>query len=79
LFLGEDGYPYVKDTASSSGTFLNHTRLSQQNIASAPVKLRDGDCLQLGVEYRGGEEEVYRCVRMRIEIDRPVDQCKSYR
>jgi hypothetical protein len=45
-------------------------RLSAQNVRSEPFLLRDGDCLQLGVEYRGGEEEIYRCVRMRVEINR---------
>lgn len=79
LWLGEDGSVYIRDTASSSGTFLNNTRLSPQSVASGPVKLKDGDTLQLGVEYRGGEEEVYRCVRMRIELGRPNDQCGTYR
>jgi len=75
----EDGVLYIKDTASSSGTFLNQMRLAPQNVPSGPVKLKDGDCLQLGVEYRGGEEEVYRCVRMRIELNRPVVQNAAYR
>ncbi|KAI9597421.1 hypothetical protein BDF19DRAFT_334494, partial [Syncephalis fuscata] len=61
---------YIRDTSSSSGTFLNHSRLSAQNIRSDAHRLRDGDCLQLGVEYRGGEEEIYRCVRMRVELNR---------
>ncbi|KAI8053200.1 SMAD/FHA domain-containing protein, partial [Syncephalis plumigaleata] len=67
----EDGKFYIRDTSSSSGTFLNHTRLSAQNVRSDAHRLRDGDCLQLGVEYRGGEEEIYRCVRMRVELNRP--------
>jgi len=74
----ESGVLYLKDTASSSGTFLNQMRLAPQNVPSAPVRLKDGDCLQLGVEYRGGEEEVYRCVRMRVELNRPA-QAPAYR
>ena len=79
MWVGEDNNLYLRDTASSSGTFLNQVRLSAQNVPSATVRLRDGDCIQLGVEYRGGEEEVYRCVRMRVEVDRPQDQSRQYR
>ena len=26
--------------------------------------------IQLGVDYQGGTEEVYRCVKMRVELNR---------
>ncbi|KIM20158.1 hypothetical protein M408DRAFT_334097, partial [Serendipita vermifera MAFF 305830] len=61
---------YVKDTSSSSGTFLNHMRLSQAGVESRPFLLKDGDILQLGVDYQGGTEEIYRCVKIRVEIGR---------
>lgn len=61
---------YIRDTASSSGTFLNHIRLSSPNVQSRPQMLKDGDVLQLGVDYQGGTEEQYRCVKMRVEIGR---------
>jgi len=61
---------YIRDTASSSGTFLNHIRLSSPNVQSRPQLLKDGDVLQLGVDYQGGAEEMYRCVKMRVEIGR---------
>ncbi|KAH9975431.1 hypothetical protein BGW80DRAFT_1457716 [Lactifluus volemus] len=60
----------VWDTKSSSGTFLNHVRLSPANQDSRPFELRDGDTLQLGVDYQGGTEDIYKCVRIRVEIGR---------
>ncbi|KAG9081326.1 hypothetical protein FRC06_005641 [Ceratobasidium sp. 370] len=60
----------IRDTQSSSGTFLNHTRLSAPNIASRPQELHDGDIVQLGVDYQGGTEEIYRCVKIRVEVGR---------
>ncbi|KIJ49104.1 hypothetical protein M422DRAFT_28107 [Sphaerobolus stellatus SS14] len=61
---------YIKDTKSSSGTFLNHIRLSPPNTESRPYAIKDGDVLQLGVDYQGGTEEIYRCVKMRVELGR---------
>lgn len=61
---------YVKDTKSSSGTFLNHTRLSPANTESVNYQIKDGDILQLGVDYQGGTEDIYKSVKIRIEIGR---------
>jgi hypothetical protein len=61
---------YVKDTKSSSGTFLNHVRLSPANTESRPFQIKDGDILQLGVDYQGGTEDIYKSVKIRIEIGR---------
>ena len=61
---------YIRDLKSSSGTFLNHIRLSGAGVESRPFPLRDGDILQLGVDYQGGAEEMYRCVKMRVELNR---------
>ncbi|KAI7878948.1 SMAD/FHA domain-containing protein [Lichtheimia hyalospora FSU 10163] len=66
----EDGKLYIRDTRSSSGTFLNHMRLSAPNQESKPFQLKDGDIVQLGVDYQGGYEEIYRAVKMRIELNR---------
>ncbi|GAA98404.1 uncharacterized protein L969DRAFT_47718 [Mixia osmundae IAM 14324] len=60
----------IRDTKSSSGTFLNHIRLSGPGLESRAYPLRDGDMLQLGVDYQGGTEEIYRCVKMRVELNR---------
>ncbi|SCV67568.1 BQ2448_5179 [Microbotryum intermedium] len=61
---------FIKDTKSSSGTFLNHIRLSSPNTESRPFAIKDGDILQLGVDYQGGAEEIYRCVKMKVELNR---------
>lgn len=61
---------FIRDLKSSSGTFLNHIRLSGPGMESRPFPLRDGDILQLGVDYQGGTEEIYRCVKMRVELNR---------
>ncbi|KAI5283806.1 hypothetical protein KEM52_003214, partial [Ascosphaera acerosa] len=61
---------YLKDVGSSSGTFLNHIRLSQPGQASRLYQVKDGDIVQLGIDFRGGEEMIFRCVRMRIECNR---------
>jgi hypothetical protein len=58
---------YIKDVESSSGTFLNHIRLSQPNVESKPFKVKDGDVVQLGIDFHGGEEMISRCVKIRIE------------
>lgn len=51
---------YIRDTRSSSGTFLNHVRLSAPNQESKPFQLKDGDIIQLGVDYQGGYEGNYK-------------------
>lgn len=61
---------YIRDTKSSSGTFLNHVRLSPAGNESRPVELNDGDIVQLGVDFQGGREEMYRSVKMRFELNR---------
>ncbi|EGO19990.1 hypothetical protein SERLADRAFT_352334, partial [Serpula lacrymans var. lacrymans S7.9] len=61
---------YIKDTKSSSGTFLNHLRLSPAGTESKPHQLKDGDILQLGVDYQGGTEDIYKSVKIRIEVGR---------
>ncbi|AJT14792.1 BCN_G0045600.mRNA.1.CDS.1 [Saccharomyces cerevisiae] len=68
--VDSQGNWYIKDVKSSSGTFLNHQRLSPASSLSKDTLLRDGDILQLGMDFRGGTEEIYRCVRMRIELNR---------
>ncbi|CAO3665911.1 unnamed protein product [Rhizopus stolonifer] len=67
----ENEHIYIRDTGSSSGTFLNSKRLSPPNESSSPSILKNNDTVQLGVDYQGGAEEFYRCVRIRIEIKDP--------
>ncbi|KAF1806697.1 SMAD/FHA domain-containing protein [Mucor lusitanicus] len=67
----QDGKIYIRDSGSSSGTFVNHIRLAAANTESAtPHQVVDGDLIQLGVDYKGGLEPMYRAVRMRLEVDR---------
>ena len=69
-FWCSQGQWYVKDVKSSSGTFLNHIRLSQPSTESRPFPINDGDIIQLGMDFRGGEESIFRCVKIRIECNR---------
>lgn len=69
-FWCTSGQWYVKDVKSSSGTFLNHVRLSSPGIESRPYPINDGDVVQLGIDFKGGEEVIFRCVKIRIECNR---------
>ncbi|KIP11284.1 hypothetical protein PHLGIDRAFT_27997 [Phlebiopsis gigantea 11061_1 CR5-6] len=70
IWVEAGGRFFIKDTKSSSGTFLNHVRLSPANTESRPSELKDGDLLQLGVDYQGGAEDIYKCVKIKIEVGR---------
>ncbi|KAJ1677667.1 hypothetical protein EV182_005684, partial [Spiromyces aspiralis] len=61
---------YIRDVGSSSGTFLNHMRLAPPNVESDRYPLHDGDILQLGVDYQGGTVDLFKCVKIRLEINR---------
>lgn len=69
-FWCSNGQWYIKDVKSSSGTFLNHIRLSQPSTESKPWPVNDGDVVQLGIDFRGGEEMIFRCVKIRVECNR---------
>lgn len=73
-FIYMNGQWHIKDVGSSSGTFLNHMRLSQPNMPSRMYTIKDGDIVQLGIDFRGGEEMIFRCVRIRIECNRSWQQ-----
>jgi hypothetical protein len=70
IWCERGGRFFIRDSKSSSGTFLNHVRLSAANVESRPFELRDGDTLQLGVDYQGGVGDIYKCARIRVEIGR---------
>ena len=69
-FWCASGQWYVKDVKSSSGTFLNHVRLSSPGVESRPYPVNDGDVVQLGIDFKGGEEVIFRCVKIRVECNR---------
>ncbi|AQZ18073.1 DMA1 (YHR115C) and DMA2 (YNL116W) [Zygosaccharomyces parabailii] len=68
--VDSQGNWFIRDVRSSSGTFLNHQRLAPASTMSKDTLVHDGDILQLGMDFRGGAEEIYRCVKMRVEINR---------
>ncbi|SRR6266550_6192074 len=68
IWVGNGGKFFIKDTRSSGGTFLNNRRLSPANQESAPFQLNDGDILQLGVDYEGGNEDSHKKVRIRVAL-----------
>jgi pSer/pThr/pTyr-binding forkhead associated (FHA) protein len=70
IWVEGGGKFFIKDTKSSSGTFLNHLRLSPANTESRPYQMKDGDILQLGVDYQGGTEDIYKSVKIRVEVGR---------
>lgn len=69
-FWFSEGKWWIKDVKSSSGTFLNHIRLSPANQESKPYQVNDGDVIQLGIDFRGGEEQIFRCVKIKVESNR---------
>lgn len=69
-FWYEGGKWFIRDVKSSSGTFLNHIRLSPPSQESRAFPVNDGDIVQLGIDFKGGEEMIFRCVKMRIELNR---------
>ncbi|KAJ3176232.1 hypothetical protein HDU87_005447 [Geranomyces variabilis] len=56
-----DGQVYLRDTASSSGTFLNRMRLSPSGKESRPYPLKSGDVVQLGLDYVGDKKRDDHC------------------
>jgi pSer/pThr/pTyr-binding forkhead associated (FHA) protein len=73
-FWHEDGKWYIRDVKSSSGTFLNHIRLSPPSQESKAFPVNDGDIIQLGIDFKGGEEMIFRCVKIRVECNRGWQQ-----
>ncbi|RDL39557.1 uncharacterized protein BP5553_03897 [Venustampulla echinocandica] len=69
-FWYSNGRWYIRDVKSSSGTFLNHIRLSLPGTESKPYPVNDGDIVQLGIDFKGGEEMIFRCVKIRIELNK---------
>ncbi|KAK6584986.1 hypothetical protein PZA11_003210 [Diplocarpon coronariae] len=69
-FWCSGGRWFIKDVKSSSGTFLNHIRLSSPGTESRPFPVNDGDIVQLGIDFKGGEEMIFRCVKIRIELNK---------
>jgi len=71
LWFEAGGTLFVKDTGSSSGTFLNNNRLSLANTESRSYHVKDGDILRLGEDYPNAHEklEAHNAVKILIELD----------
>ncbi|KAI3639182.1 hypothetical protein MIR68_002712 [Amoeboaphelidium protococcarum] len=70
-----NGEVYIRDTRSQSGTFLNAMRLSEPGKESKPYRLKPGDVIQFGVDYKGATEDNARCISVRIDLkSRMVEQ-----
>ena len=76
--VDRNGQWYIKDFNSSSGTFLNHKRICSST--SSPKNdsefldggdhlLHDGDVIQLGMDYNGGRNQKFRCVKVKVELN----------
>ncbi|KAF8552316.1 hypothetical protein OG21DRAFT_1486292 [Imleria badia] len=50
--------------------YLSGTQSLPLRQDSRPYQLRDGDVLQLGVDYQGGSEDIYKSVKIKIEYAR---------
>ncbi|KAH3684988.1 hypothetical protein WICPIJ_004020 [Wickerhamomyces pijperi] len=68
--VNRNGDWFIRDLKSSSGTFLNHIRLSPAGVESMDMQLTNGDVLQLGMDFRGGIEDIFRCVKMKVELNK---------
>lgn len=63
---------YIRDTRSQSGTFLNAMRLSEPSKESKPYRLKPGDVIQFGVDYKGATEDNARCISVRVDLKTKV-------
>ncbi|KAI1747440.1 hypothetical protein F4782DRAFT_535387 [Xylaria castorea] len=50
IWADRQGKIWIRDVKSSNGTFVNGTRLSQENRESEPHELQTGDHLELGID-----------------------------
>ena len=64
-----NGKIYIRDVKSSNGTFVNGTRLSQENRESEPHELQTGDHLELGIDIVSEDQKtvVHHKVAAKVE------------
>ncbi|ORZ17068.1 hypothetical protein BCR42DRAFT_413852 [Absidia repens] len=78
IWMGAGNKIYIRDIGSSSGTFINRIRLSRSHETSESIELRDGDIIQLGVDYQEGMDQMYRAVKIRLEINRDNTKTSNF-
>jgi pSer/pThr/pTyr-binding forkhead associated (FHA) protein len=69
IWVESGGKLFIRDTGSSSGTFVNFSRLLPPNEVSQPFQLSNRDVLQLGAPYQDGVEDKYKHVLVCVEMD----------
>lgn len=69
IFAERNGKIYIRDVKSSNGTFVNGTRLSQENRESEPHELTTGDHLELGIDIVSEDQKtvVHHKVAAKVE------------
>ncbi|KAL6882889.1 hypothetical protein HDV57DRAFT_464172 [Trichoderma longibrachiatum] len=69
IFAERNGKIYIRDVKSSNGTFVNGTRLSQENRESEPHELQTADHLELGIDIVSEDQKtvVHHKVAAKIE------------
>ncbi|KAJ3098538.1 hypothetical protein HK100_005086, partial [Physocladia obscura] len=68
LWVSDDGQVMFRDVGSSSGTWVNRHRLSPSGKESRPYLIKTGDIVQLGMDYQGRQEDMYKSVVMKIFV-----------
>jgi hypothetical protein len=69
IWADRQGKIWIRDVKSSNGTFVNATRLSQENRESEPHELQTGDHLELGIDIVSEDQKtvVHHKVAAKIE------------
>ncbi|KAL2884209.1 hypothetical protein SGCOL_000148 [Colletotrichum sp. CLE4] len=69
IWADRTGKIYIRDVKSSNGTFVNGTRLSQENRESEPHELQTGDHLELGIDIVSEDQKtvVHHKVAAKVE------------
>ncbi|RCI12500.1 hypothetical protein L249_0789 [Ophiocordyceps polyrhachis-furcata BCC 54312] len=69
IYAERNGKVYIRDVKSSNGTFVNGTRLSQENRESEPHELQTADHLELGIDIVSEDQKtvVHHKVAAKVE------------
>jgi pSer/pThr/pTyr-binding forkhead associated (FHA) protein len=69
IWADAKGKIWIRDVKSSNGTFVNGSRLSQENRDSEPHELRESDMLELGIDIVSEDQKtiVHHKVAARVE------------
>jgi len=70
IWADRSGKVWIRDGKSSNGTFVNGTRLSQENRESEPHELQTADHLELGIDIVSEDQKtvVHHKVAAKVEL-----------